>query len=59
MSVSERVGIRPVWNDMFIGSAVSVSERVGIRPVWNDMFVGSAVSVSEQWVSDRCGMTCF
>ena len=37
--LSERVGIRLVWNDMFLGSAVSVSERVGIRRVWNDMFL--------------------
>ena len=46
--MSEQVGIRPVFIDMFLGSAVSVSEQVGIRPVFIDMFLGSAVSVSEQ-----------
>ena len=30
VSVSEQVGIRPMWNDMFLGSAVSVSEQIGI-----------------------------
>ena len=52
MSLSEQVGtcIRPVFIDMFLGSAVSVSEQVGIRPVFIDMFLGSVVSVSEQVV---------
>ena len=52
-----------MWNDMFLGSAVSVSEQVGIRPMWTDMFLGSAVSVPEQvgirpmfiHVSRKCG----
>ena len=32
------VGIRPVFIDMFLGSAVSVSEQEGIRPVFIDMY---------------------
>ena len=36
-SVSEQVGIRPVFNNTFLGSAVSGSEQVGIRPELNDM----------------------
>ena len=48
VSVSKQVGIRPVFIDMFLGSAVSVSEQVGIRLVWNDMFLGSVMSVPEQ-----------
>ena len=46
--MSEQVGIRPVFIDMFLGSEVSVSEQVGIRPMCIHMFLGSAVSVSEQ-----------
>ena len=33
--MSVEVRIRQMFNDMFLGSAVSVSEQVGIRPVWN------------------------
>ena len=44
MKVSEQVGIRPVFINMFLGSTVSVSEQVGFI----DMFLGSVVSVSEQ-----------
>ena len=34
LSVSEQVGIRPMFVDMFLGSVVSMSEQVGIRPVF-------------------------
>ena len=51
--MSEQVGIRPVFIDMFLGSAVSVSEQVGIRPVYINMFLGSAVSDS---VSKQVGI---
>ena len=37
MSVSEQVGIRPMFINLFLGSAVSVSKQVGIRPVFIDM----------------------
>ena len=40
--MSEQVGIRPMWNDMFLGSAVSVPEQVGIRL----MFIQLSESVS-------------
>ena len=35
--VSEQVGIRPVFIDTFLGSAVSGSEQVSIRPELNGM----------------------
>ena len=41
------MGIRPMWNDMFLGSVVSVPEQVSIRR----MFIhvpGKCGSVSEQ-----------
>ena len=44
MSVSEQVGISPVFINMFLGS---VSEQVGIRSVFINMFLGSAVGVSQ------------
>ena len=37
MSVSEQVGIRPMFINLFLGSAVSVSKQVGIRPVFIDV----------------------
>ena len=37
--MSEQVGIRPVFIDMFLGSVVSVSKQVGIRPMFIDMFL--------------------
>ena len=37
--MSEQVGIRPVFIDIFLDRAMSVSEQVGIRPVIIDMFL--------------------
>ena len=63
--MSEQVGIRQVFIDIFLGSAVSVSKQVGIRLVFIHMFLGSVVSVSKQvdirpvFRLQRCSLTCF
>ena len=62
VSVSEQVGIRPVFIDMFLVCALRVSEQVSITPVFIDMILGSALSepgryqtVVHRHVPRRCG----
>ena len=43
MSVSEQVGITPVFIDMLLGRVVSVSQQEGIRLVIIDIFLVSVV----------------